>query len=92
MKNKLLKDEFIAVKKDEQYLNAFSIFKFKEIRNNKIICLNKKETKELEFDYYQLIIGNNLPNPNKWLNYKNEIVSIKEMIERNTFKPVGYQN
>lgn len=47
----IINEEFIAVKSNDKYINGYQIKKFKEISNDKIVCWNSSETKEVYNTY-----------------------------------------
>jgi hypothetical protein len=85
--NKLIEvGKFIAVKSNQEYVNVYNIKKFKEMSNDKIVCWNSSETKELFFDYFQeLPDGDRHPFMDCWKDSKGKIVTWNEIEDGNTF-------
>lgn len=77
---------YIAIKRNDEYINAYSIKEFKEFKKDKIICLDKIGKKELIFDYYQHIYGNNQPFLNLWKDSKSNVIDYKVIESNNCFK------
>lgn len=86
-----LDGKFIAVRSNLEYDGFYSIKKFKEILNDKIVCFNSDETKELLFDYYQeLPDGDRHPFMDCWKNPKGEIVTWETIESTNTFVKIKF--
>ena len=79
------KGEYIIVKKNSQYINSYQIRKFEKFENSKIICFNRKGNKLIEYDFYQKIIKNNLPNSGMYMDSNSKIIDYSYIEKMNTF-------
>ena len=77
--------EFIAVKRNDEYNGGYQVRKFKKMKNKKIVCKNKIKRGSGEFDYYQILVGDNHPSQNLWLNSYGVSVTEEEIENNNTY-------
>jgi len=66
--------EFIAVKKLNELIDFYKVYKFIRFDGDKIICESKSGNKELSFDFYQIFDGVNHPSTTFWFNSKGNSV------------------
>ena len=82
------KGDWIAVRRNDQYVGGYIIAKFNRIKDGKIHYQKRRKKPNQKADYYQELDGDNHPRPNAWRDATGELVPYSQIEATNTYQAI----